>query len=282
MAWAHNGEIALWYETFGEATDPPLLLINGLGSQCINYRTEWCRRFVAAGFFVIRFDNRGLGLSGPDAPDPDGFGLGDMADDAVAVLDALGIEAAHVMGVSLGGMVSQQLVIDHPDRVRSLTSVMSTTGDPDVGRSSAAALELLLAPAAADRDAAIERHLAGLRVWGSPGLVDEAEQARFAAEAYDRAFRPEGVGAQLRAVTGATSRTEALGAVTVPTLVLHGSADTLIDPSGGRRTADAVPGARYVEIEGMGHDYPEAGWDRWVGLVADHALGERRPADPRR
>ncbi len=273
MAWARHGEIDLWYETFGHPADEPLLLINGLGSQCINYRDDWCARFVRAGFFVIRFDNRGLGLSGPPTPDPDGYTLGDMAADGVAVLDDLGISQTHVMGVSLGGMVAQTLAIEHPDRVRSLTSMMSSTGDPDVGRSSEAALAQLLAPAAAGREAAIERHLTGLRIWGSPGLVDEPRQATYAGEGYDRAFRPEGVAAQLGAVVGAESRTEALGRVTVPTLVIHGSADTLIDPSGGRRTAEAVPGARYVEIEGMGHDYPEPLWDRYVELVAATALG---------
>ena len=273
MAWARNGDIALWYETFGDPTDAPLLLVNGLGSQSINYREEWCLRFAAAGLFVIRFDNRGLGLSGPERPDPEGYSLHDMADDAVAVVDAAGIDRAHVLGLSLGGMVVQTLTIDHPDRVASLTSVMSTTGDPDVGRSSEAALAHLLSGPAANRGEYVDSHLQGLRLWGSPGLVDEPRQADFAGQAYDRAFRPEGVAAQVQAVVGGTSRTEALGRVTVPTLVIHGSADTLIDPSGGRRTADAVPGARYVEIEGMGHDYPEPLWDRWVQLVSDHALG---------
>jgi len=273
MAWARNGDVALWYETFGDPSAAPLLLVNGLGSQSINYRDEWCRRFAAAGLFVIRFDNRGLGLSGPEQPDPAGYTLHDMADDAVAVLDALGIDRAHVLGLSLGGMVVQTLTIDHPDRVASLTSVMSTTGDPDVGRSSDAALAHLLSGPATNRADYIESHLAGLRLWGSPGLVDEPRQADFAGQAYDRAFRPEGVAAQVQAIVAGTSRTEALGRVTVPTLVIHGSADTLIDPSGGRRTADAVPGARYVEIEGMGHDYPEPLWDRWVQLVADHVSG---------
>lgn len=275
MAWAHHGDIDLWYETFGDPADEPLLLINGLGSQCINYREEWCARFVGAGFFAIRFDNRGLGLSGPPTPDPDGYTLSDMAADGVAVLDALGVTRAHVLGISLGGMVAQTLAIEHPDRVRSLTSMMSSTGDPDVGQSSDAALAHLLAPATEGRDAAVERHLAGLRIWGSPGLVDEARQADYAGQAYDRAFRPEGVAAQLGAVVGGAGRTQALGGVTVPTLVIHGSADTLIDPSGGRRTAEAVPGARYVEIEGMGHDYPEPLWDRYVELVAATAMSAR-------
>jgi len=273
MTYAHHGDLAIWYETFGDPGDPPLLLINGLGSQSINYRVEWCERYAAAGLFVIRFDNRGVGLSGPDRPDPDGYTLSDMADDAVAVLDALGIERANVLGVSLGGMVAQTLVIDHPERVRTLTSVMSTTGDPDVGQPAQASMDHLLRAPAEGRDGYIEGHLAGLRLWGSRDLVDEASQAVFAGEAYDRAFRPEGVQAQLHAVVGGASRTEALGRVTVPALVIHGSVDTLIDPSGGRRTAEAIPGARFVEIEGMGHDYPEVLWDRWVALVSAHVLG---------
>jgi pimeloyl-ACP methyl ester carboxylesterase len=165
------------------------------------------------------------------------------------------------------------MAIDHPERLRTLTSVMSTTGDPDVGQSTDAARERLLAKPAKSRDAYIEGHLAGLRIWGSPGLVDEREHTEAAGRAYDRAFRPEGIGAQMHAVLTSGSRTAALGQVRVPTLVIHGSADKLIDPSGGRRTAEAIPGARYVQIEGMGHDYPEAFWDRWVSLVAGHALG---------
>ncbi len=273
MAYAHNGDVAIWYETFGEPEREPLLLVNGLGSQSINYRDAWCERFVAAGFFVIRFDNRGLGLSGPDTPDPDGYTLSDMAADGLAVLDSLGITQAHVLGLSLGGMVVQTMAIDHPERLRTLTSVMSTTGDPDVGQSSDEARQRLMAKPAQSRDEYIQGHLAGLRIWGSPGLVDEVEHTAAAGRAYDRAFRPEGVGAQMHAVLAGGSRTEALGRVEVPTLVIHGSADKLIDPSGGRRTAEAIPDARYVEIEGMGHDYPEPFWDQWVSLVAGHALG---------
>jgi len=167
----------------------------------------------------------------------------------------------------------QTMAIDHPDRFRTLTSVMSTTGDPDVGRSSDEAQAQLLSGPANSRDEYIESTLAGQRIWGSPGKVDWDEVAAFAGRAYDRAFRPEGVGAQLHAILGGGSRTAALGQLEIPTLVLHGSADTLIDPSGGRRTAEAIPGARFVEIEGMGHDYPEAYWDQWVALVADHAFG---------
>ena len=287
MPSAHNGSVEIHYETFGDPSDPALLLINGLGSQCINYRVEWCERFAARGLFVVRFDNRDVGLSTkfdhvapdlvavatalarrevPDVP----YRLPDMANDAIAVLDALGIERAHVMGVSMGGMIVQQLAIDHPGRLLSLTSVMSTTGDPDVGQPTAEALAVLMAPPATDREGAIERHLAGIRVIGSPGQVDEALHREYAGEAFDRCFNPAGVTRQVMAIMASGVRSEGLRTVKLPALVLHGDADTLVDISGGRRTAACIEGARFVTLEGMGHDYPASYWDRWVDLVADH------------
>jgi pimeloyl-ACP methyl ester carboxylesterase len=194
-----------------------------------------------------------------------------MAAHVIAVLDALDIEQAHVMGLSMGGMIVQTLAIEHPDRLRSVTSVMSTTGELDVGQSTPEAQARLFGPPATDRASAIANHLEGLRIWGSPGKVDEVTQAQYAGEAFDRAFDPPGVARQIAAVMASGSRADALRNVKVPTLVLHGSADTLLDPSGGRRTAELIPGARFVLIEGMGHDYPEAFWDEWVDLVATHA-----------
>jgi pimeloyl-ACP methyl ester carboxylesterase len=288
MALAQNGPVAIYYETFGDPAAPTLVLVNGLGSQCINFRTEWCDRFAAKGFHVVRMDNRDVGLSthfSDVAPDLSGliaalmsgepaeapYTLSDMAADVVAVLDAVAVERAHVMGLSMGGMIVQTLAIEHPERLRSITSVMSTTGEPDVGESSPEARERLFAPPATDRESAIANHLAGLRIWGSPGKVDEEAQARFAGEAFDRAFDPAGVARQIMGVTASGSRADALARVRVPTLVMHGSADTLIDPSGGRRTAELIPGARFVLLEGMGHDYPRAYWDEWVELVTGHA-----------
>ena len=209
MAEARNGGVTIFYETFGDAGDPALLLVNGLGSQCIAYRREWCERFTAEGFFVIRFDNRDVGLSthlSDVAPDVLGvsaavaegrtpsvpYVLADMADDAVAVLDDLGIDRAHVMGLSMGGMIVQQLAIAHPERLRSLTSVMSTTGDPDVGQAHREARALLFGPPATTREEAIARAVQGLHVWGSPEHLDDERTASIAAEAYDRAFDPAG------------------------------------------------------------------------------------------
>jgi pimeloyl-ACP methyl ester carboxylesterase len=288
MAYATYGAVQIYYETFGDPSDPTLVLVNGLGSQCINYRTEWCERFVAKGFHVVRMDNRDVGLSthftdfSPDVagviaaldkgePVDVPYRLSDMAADVIAVLDALGVDRAHVMGLSMGGMIVQMLAIEHPERLRSVTSVMSNTGEPEYGQGTPEARALLFGPPAATREEAIANHLAGLRVWGSPGKVDDAAQTRFAGEAFDRAFDPAGVARQLTGVAASGSRAQALRDVRVPTLVLHGSADTLIDPSGGRRTAELIPDAKFVLLEGMGHDYPATYWDEWVEVVTEHA-----------
>ena len=279
MSYALNDDVELYYETFGFEADPALLLVNGLGSQCINYRVEWCERFVAAGFFVIRFDNRDVGLS--TAFDEAGltaaYTVDDMATDAVAVLDAANVDRAHVLGLSMGGMIAQLLAIDHPDRLRSVTSLMSTTGDPDVGLPSPEALEHVLASSPADREGYLQHQLTSIRTWGSPAVFDEDWIRLVNGEAYDRAFRPDGQARQILALHAAPSRTEALSGVRLPFLVLHGDQDRLVDPSGGRRTAEAVPGARFVLIEGLGHDYPPAYWDTIVDRVAVHA----RAADAR-
>ena len=274
MPRAHNGAVSIYYETIGEVDDPALLLVNGLGSQCISYPLAWCELFAAEGFRVIRFDNRDVGRSthlGDDRPDGVAYTLSDMADDVVAVLDDLGLPSAHVMGLSMGGMIVQQLAIDHPDRLRSLTSVMSTTMDPDVGQPAADSLVLLTALPPVDRDGYVARALEQFHLWGSSEWQDDDHSAAIAGEAFDRSFDPEGQNRQLLAVLSGPSRTAALGAVTVPALVMHGDADRLCDISGGRRTAEAIPGARFEVIEGLGHDYPPAVWPRWVELVTAHA-----------
>jgi pimeloyl-ACP methyl ester carboxylesterase len=272
MATAHNGDCALFYETFGDPNDPTLLMVNGLGSQCINYQDEWCAMYVARGLHVIRFDNRDVGLSSSFAEAPVGeqgnaYLLSDMAADAIAVLDAVGVERAHVMGLSMGGMIAQTLAIEHPDRLLSVVSVMSTTGEAEYGQSTPAALAQLTGAPATDRESYVQNTIAGLRLWGSPEFADEARWRRDAERAFDRAFTPSGTTRQFVAVRASGSRAEGLRHVTVPMLVIHGDRDTLLDQSGGRRTAELVPGARFELIEGMGHDYPPQLWERWVDLV---------------
>lgn len=264
-----NGDVSLHFETFGSSIDPTLVLVNGLGNQCISFREEMCQAFVNSGYHVVRFDNRDVGRSSVCTSE---YSLSEMADDAVAVIDALGLEKVHVMGFSLGGMIVQTLAVDHPDRLWSATSVMSTTGDTDVGHPTEEAKRLLLAKGSLDRDAAVEAHLAGQRVWGSPGHVEWDVQADLAGAAFDRACRPDGVGRQYRAARRDGSRSARLKGVDLPFLVVHGTADTLIDISGGRRTAEVVAGATLVEIDGMGHDYPRYFWPRLVGEFHDFVL----------
>jgi pimeloyl-ACP methyl ester carboxylesterase len=270
MPVARNGEVEIHYETFGDREHPTLLLVNGLGSQCINYAPEWCEMFCDEGYAVVRFDNRDVGLSSK-LPDVD-YTMADMADDAIAVLDAVGAEKAHVMGCSMGGMIVQRLAIDHADRLLSVTSVMSRTGEPGFGESSEEALALLMTPQPPERAAYIERQVEALHVYGSkPEWLDDEAIRRRAATAFDRCFCPDGIVRQMKAIGRDGSRSEQLASVELPVLVLHGSRDTLIDPSGGRRTAELIPGARYVEIEGMGHDYPPPVWRQWVDVWAAFA-----------
>jgi pimeloyl-ACP methyl ester carboxylesterase len=289
VPYAKNGPTELYYESFGNPADPALLLVNGLGSQCINYREELCQLFVERGFFVTRFDNRDVGLSskhdeyvpdfsafaaarraGEDYPVP--YRLPDMAADAVSVLDAIDVERAHVAGMSMGGMIVQQMAIDFPDRVASVTSIMSTTGEHDVGQATPAAFEVLMrATPAASREEYVERVVADSYVLGSPGHQDDERMREHAARVYDRCFAPAGVTRQLMGIRASGDRATALRSLEVDFLVIHGDHDTLIDISGGRRTADCVPGAAFVALEGMGHDLPPAYWDRIVALVGDVA-----------
>ncbi|MGH9274778.1 MAG: alpha/beta fold hydrolase, partial [Acidimicrobiales bacterium] len=184
MPTAHNGDVELYYETFGSGDDPTLLLVNGLGSQCINYAEAWCERFVAEGYQVVRFDNRDTGLS--SKLDGTKYTVGDMALDAVAVLDAIDVERAHVMGLSMGGMIVQRLAIDHPDRLLTMTSVMSRTGEDGYGQSQPDALAVLMAPPATSREEYIDSHVAGIAIYGSkPEWIDEDETRARAAAAYD-------------------------------------------------------------------------------------------------
>jgi pimeloyl-ACP methyl ester carboxylesterase len=279
------GDIELAYETFGDPGDTPLLLVSGLGSQMISYADELCADLAAQGLFVIRFDNRDVGLSTHlhsaglprlgDVRRGDRssvhYDLADMAADAAGLVQALGLDSVHLVGVSMGGMIAQRVAITYPERVRSLTSIMSTTGDRSVGGASEAAQAVLYAPPATDRDEAIQRQLQTSRVIGSPGFPfdEEAIRAR-AGLAYDRAHDPAGVARQMAAIVSSPDRTADLGRVTVPTLVIHGSDDALVNVSGGRATAAAVPGAELVVIEGMGHDLPRALWPELTERITAH------------
>ncbi len=278
MPFTRNGDCELYYETFGSPSDPTLLLINGLGSQCINYAEAWCEKFVARGFHVIRFDNRDVGLSTHfnDAPvggRGEAYVLSDMANDAIAVLDANGVEQAHIMGLSMGGMIAQTLAIEHPDRLLSMTSVMSDTSEPDRRSASPEAWAHLTRPPATNRDEYVAGHVAGMRIWGSPAYADDDRWRADAERAFDRCFDPSGTRRQFLAIEASPPRAELLRKIDLPVLVIHGDCDTLIGVEGGRRTAELIPGARLEVIEGMGHDYPPQMWDHWVALVGDFALG---------
>jgi pimeloyl-ACP methyl ester carboxylesterase len=273
---ARNGDVEIYYETLGNAGEPALVLVNGLGSQCINFAVEWCELFVAEGYRVIRFDNRDVGLS--SKLDGIEYSPADMATDVLAVLDAEGLDRAHVMGLSMGGMIVQRLAINHPDRLLTMTSVMSRTGEPGFGDSTPEALAMLTAPPAHSREEYIDNHVAAIAVYGSrPDWIDADETRARAAAAYDRCFCPAGIGRQMAAVMRDGSRDQALQSVTVPTLVMHGDRDNLIEPSGGRHTAEVISNARYVEIEGMGHDYPRAVWKQWVSTWSAFAADHRAP-----
>lgn len=272
MSTTANGEVTLYYEAFGTEGDPVLLLVNGLGGQCINFKVALCERFVEKGFRVVRFDNRDVGLSSHLKGGPK-YSVDDMAGDGFVVLDAVGGELAHLAGWSMGGMIVQAMAIQHPERVLSLTSVMSAPG-PIPGEIEPEVMAAFTAPAGRTREEAAERHLSGLRVWGSPTSFDVERITADAYAAFDRCWDPEGRTRQAMAVASSPSREAALRSLRVPTMVLHGDADRLMPIEAGRATADAIPGARFEIIEGMGHDYPPQYWDRLVELIATHAKAD--------
>jgi pimeloyl-ACP methyl ester carboxylesterase len=286
--------ITLCYETFGDPGDPTLLLIGGLGSQMIEWRTELCGQLVDRGFHVVRFDNRDAGLS-TFLPEPvDVFGvfgavangedptvpylLSDMAGDAVGLLDHLGVDRAHVVGMSLGGMIAQMVAIEHPARVVSLSLLMTTTGDPDVGMPTPEAVRALTEPAAPTLEDAEERRIAHSRIWGSPGLWDEDDLRESTRRLWHRCNDPRGAARQLAAILASGSRSEQLRRIDIPTLIIHGTEDRLVVPSGGQRLAEVIPGAELLMIEGMGHDLARPLWPRLVEAVTTHAAAH--PAVP--
>jgi pimeloyl-ACP methyl ester carboxylesterase len=279
------GGIDIAYQRLGKPDAPPLLLIMGIAGQSITWPDSFCHALVGRGLQVIRFDNRDSGLSThlTDAPPPDlaaalagdlssaSYTLSDMAADAVGLLDALGFEDAHVVGASMGGAIAQTMAIEHPGRVRSLTSMMSTTGSRSVGQPSPEVLrEVFGGPRAVTRGEVIEQALRASRAVGSPGYPrDENEIAARAGRAYDRSYDPIGVARQAVATVASGDRTERLRKVNVPALVIHGLADRMCDVSGGQATAEAIPGAELVLIEGMGHDLPPGLRPQLAARIAD-------------
>lgn len=281
--------IELEYEVTGPDGGRPLLLVMGFTAQLIGWPDGFCEHLVERGHRVIRFDNRDCGLSTkhdgvtvdlgavltaalggqPDQLPAVPYTLSDMAADAVGLLDHLGIERAHVVGASMGGMIAQHVAIEHPGRVRSLTSIMSMTGEPEHGSPMPEAAQVLLAPPPHDRDAYIEAS-ERYTVWMSKRFVDLDEVKAQAARSYDRSFYPEGANRQLAAIYASGSRADALAALTVPTLVVHGRDDTLIPATGGTRTAELVPGASLLLVADMGHDLPSPLWPLVTGAIAAH------------
>jgi pimeloyl-ACP methyl ester carboxylesterase len=284
-----NG-IDIHFEIFGDADRPVVLVVCGLGAQCVGYDDELCEMIAGHGYRVMRYDNRDAGLSTHlDGIEVDPLGalailggggmveapytLADMAQDAVGLLDSLDVGSAHVVGASMGGMIAQTLAIEHPERVASLVSVMSTTGESDVGTPSPECLMSLMSimVPAATRAERIESGVALARVIGTPGAFDEARARERAALFVDRAYDPAGTSRQLMAIFASGSRADRLPDVQVPTCVMHGDLDPLVDISGGHRTAELVPGAQFRLLESMGHDLPLEYWDRVVSGVVDTA-----------
>jgi pimeloyl-ACP methyl ester carboxylesterase len=288
------GDVELCFERFGDPAAPAVLLVMGLGTQMIAWHEDFCEELADRGFGVIRFDNRDNGRSSKlshVAPPTlrqlalrdrkaAGYSLAEMADDAAGLLDALGIEAAHVVGASMGGMIAQTIAIRHPDRVLSLVSVMSNTGARLTGQPALRALPAFLRRPPRDREGYIEHTLGLYRVIGSPGFERDEDALRaMAGRAYDRGVDPAGTGRQLAAIQAERDRTPQLRRVTAPTLVIHGSQDRLVSHSGGRATAKAIPGARLLTIKGMGHDLPRGAWPQIIDGIVENAARAGAPAE---
>jgi pimeloyl-ACP methyl ester carboxylesterase len=284
--------ITLCYETFGEESEPPLLLVMGLGMQMLGWPDDFCRQLAERGFYVVRFDNRDAGRSTHIKGRPPSVGqllrrrirpvlytLDDMAEDAHGLLGELGLEPAHVVGASMGGMIAQMLAAEHPGSVRSLVSIMSSTGSRWSGQPSLAIYRYFLSQAPADREGYIERTVKVFTAIGSRGLPQDTERHReIAGRSWDRGFDPVSSGRQLGAIIASGNRTKRLRSIAAPTLVIHGSKDPMVSRTGGRATARAIPGAKMLTIQGMGHDLPEAAWPQLLDAISQHAhAADREP-----
>jgi pimeloyl-ACP methyl ester carboxylesterase len=276
-----SNDIEIYCETQGPDEGRPLVLMRGLGTQLIEWDPRFRQMLVDGGHRLIVFDTRDVGLSthlshiklrtgangGPQAP----YRLSDMALDVVGLMDGLEIETAHIAGISMGGMIAQELAIRHPDRLRSLISVMSSTGEPGLPGPTPEAQKALTRRAPAEREAYIAHTLANGRIFTGTGFpFDETRLADVAGRCFDRAYDPAGIGRQFLAVTASGSRHEALAEVRLPSLVIHGDADPLIPLASGEATADAIPNARLEIIPGMGHDLPQGAWPILAQLISDH------------
>ncbi len=277
--------ITLCYESIGEESATPLLLIMGLGTQMIGWPDEFCDQLAGRGFHVVRFDNRDCGRSThvhgrPPTPaallrrriDPVLYTLSDMAEDAAVLMRELGMAPAHVVGASMGGMIAQTLAAEHPASVRSLVSIMSTTGTRWQGQPAFSIYPYLLRRSPADRQGYIDRMTKVFAAIGSTGLPQDTGRVRdMVARSYDRGYDPTGSGRQLGAIVASGDRTSQLRSITAPTLVIHGSKDRMVSRSGGVATARAIPGARMLTIQGMGHDLPTAAWPQLLDAISAHA-----------
>ena len=290
------GDIDLCYETIGDPADPAMLLIMGLGTQMLAWQDEFCSALADRGFFVVRYDNRDVGRSTilGDAAVPTlgqilrrdkraaSYTLAEMAADGVGVLDHLAIERAHVVGASMGGMIAQTIAIRFPHRVHSLVSIMSNTGHIWTGQPALTMYGVLLKPAPRERDAYIERAVDVFTKIGGKGFAPDIEDLRdIASRSYDRGVNPAGSLRQLHAIVADRDRTPHLKRLRVPTTVIHGADDRLVRPSGGRATAKAIPGARLVMIDGMGHGLPRGAWPRILDAIVENAGRAQEPTPAR-
>jgi pimeloyl-ACP methyl ester carboxylesterase len=286
------GDVELCYEPFGDPDRPTVLLVMGLGTQMIAWHADFCGELADRGFYVIRYDNRDVGRSThlSDRPTPrvrelmtrrirrPAYLLKDMAADGIGLLEELGIESAHVVGASMGGMIAQTMAAEHPDRVRSLVSIMSSTGSRWSGQPAPRILPVFLQKPASGKEAYVERIVKLFALVGSPGFErDDDELRELASTSWDRGVDPAGLNRQLGAIIASGHRGQDLKRIRVPTLVIHGKSDRLIRPSGGRATARAIPGARLELIDGMGHDLPRGAWPRILDGIEQTAARAAQP-----
>ena len=287
---AKTNGVELCYDIFGDANAEPMVLIMGLGAQMIFWDNDFCKELAGRGFRVVRFDNRDIGLSTKMSggkpltaidflklrifkiPPQASYRLWDMANDVIGLMDLLGIKKAHIVGLSMGGAIAQEIAMNHPNRVLSLTSIMATSGNPKLPNPTKEAMAMLVAPAPKTKDEYFARFAANWKILrGASFPADEAKDHARAERTYARGLNPAGVGRQLRAIMASGDRTSRLRGVKARTLVIHGTIDPLVPPEHGKAVAGTIPGAKLLLIEGMGHALPMPMWPIVIGAIADHA-----------